>query len=92
MEEAMAPAMAGMARVGEGEGAITVPTETGLLPVKFEIPSMGKSVSVTNYLVTLENPVSLTMLIFDSRIKYAYYLLTLFFLNKLYLMYVGKKK
>ncbi len=92
MQEASAPSMKGLSTIGEGEGKITVPTETGLLPVKFEIPSMGKSVRVTNYLVTVENPVSLRMIVINSRIKYLYYLLTILFLVKIYRMYFVKKK
>lgn len=66
-----APIMEGVEKVGEDEeGAISITTETGVLPVDFQIPRMGKTVTVTNNLVTLENPVSYRMLLVNSDLKY----------------------
>ncbi|MGA1791227.1 MAG: hypothetical protein ACMUIM_07060 [bacterium] len=70
-----APRFKGTTRIGEGTGAITVPTKQGVLPVKFELPSLGKSLSVTNHLVTREKPQSITMVLFAARFKYILYIL-----------------
>jgi len=79
MEQAVpAPAMKGMQRVGTGDAAITVPTREGVLPVKLEIPRMGKSITVTNHLVTKEKPVKLTLIVCASWLKYILYLAALF--------------
>ncbi|HHQ45454.1 MAG TPA: hypothetical protein ENN13_04895 [Candidatus Altiarchaeales archaeon] len=75
MYEESAPMLKSMAVIGDGAGAVSVPTREGVLPVKLELPYMGKSVSVTNYLVTRENPVSLTLILVSSKLKYLAYLI-----------------
>jgi len=75
---APAPAFKSMEVVGEGEGAISVPVRKGVLPVKLEIPRMGKSITVTNYLVTKEKPVELTLIVVASWLKYILYLAAVF--------------
>jgi hypothetical protein len=63
-----------MQKVGSGTGAISAPVRTGVLPVKLTLPTLGKSISVTNHLVTKENPVSLQVLIISTWFKYLFYL------------------
>ena len=77
MDAERAPNMKGMHSLGEGTGAITVQTRTGVLPVKLELPRLGKEITVTNYLVTKENPVSLKIWIISSWIRYVFYLVSL---------------
>ncbi|MFC1455099.1 hypothetical protein ACFLQI_03370, partial [Candidatus Undinarchaeota archaeon] len=64
---------------GDNEAAaIVVPTKKGVLPVKLEIPSMGKQISVTNYLVTKEKPLKLSILVISTYFKYLLYLFGIF--------------
>ncbi len=62
--------------IGGGEGSITVPTREGVLPVKLDIPTMGKTVSLTSYLVTKENPLSIKVLIIAEWFKYVLYIVS----------------
>jgi hypothetical protein len=54
-------------------GGITVPTRKGVYPVKLEIPSLGKTISVTNHLVTKENPIELKVLVVASYLRFILY-------------------
>jgi hypothetical protein len=81
-DEAAVPTFNGMERIGSGEGAITVPTKTGVLPVKLELPYMGKQIRVTNYLVTKENQQKIRILVIADYFKYVFYLLGIFALIK----------
>ncbi|MFC2154832.1 hypothetical protein ACFLRC_05070, partial [Candidatus Altiarchaeota archaeon] len=74
-EMAPMPRMKGMTQLGEGAGAITAPVREGVYPVKLQLPNLGKSISVTNYLVTKENPVELKVVLVASWLKYLLYLL-----------------
>ena len=58
---------------GRDEGGITVPVRKGVYPVKLEIPSLGKTISVTNYLVTKENPIELKVLVVASYLRFILY-------------------
>jgi len=62
--------------IGGGEGSITVPTRTGVLPVKLEIPPLGKTITLTSYLVTKENPLSIKILIIAEWFKYVLYVIS----------------
>jgi hypothetical protein len=79
VQEAAAPAVMtkSMSVLGRGEGAISAPVREGVLPVKLELPRLGKTVTVTNHLVTKENPVELKLLIVAGWLKYLGYLLAL---------------
>jgi len=77
MEESYAPQMKGMQIIGEDDGAISVPLKTGVLPVKLELPRLGKQITVKNHLVTVENPVELKLFIVKSWVIYIYYLIAL---------------
>jgi len=71
IEQVSAPMMKGMEMIGEDEdGAISIPTRKGVLPVKLELPRLGKQITVKNHLVTKENPVSLKILLLASWLKY----------------------
>jgi len=59
---------------GGGAASITVPTRTGVLPVELKIPSLGKTVQVSNTLVTKEHPVELTVLIVASWLRWLFIL------------------
>jgi hypothetical protein len=78
VREALAPSYnKGMQTVGEADGAISVPMREGVLPVKMSLPSLGKQISVTNYLVTKENQVSLKLFMVKTWLIYLYYLVAL---------------
>ena len=63
--------------IGEGDGSITVPTKKGVFPVKLELPRLGKTISVTNNLVTKENPVEIKIIIIAHWLKYIIYAIAL---------------
>ena len=74
LEEAEAPSFKSVQKIGgDDAAAITVPVKKGVYPVKLEIPSLGKTVSVTNHLVTKENQVELKVLVVASYFKYLIY-------------------
>ena len=77
VERAEAPSFKAMDTIGSGGGAITVPTRTGVLPVKLELPRLGKSITVQNDLVTKENQVELKLLLVSTNLKYIAYLMAL---------------
>ena len=72
--EAALPRMSGLDMIGSGEAAISIPTREGVLPVKLELPYMGKRISVTNYLVTKEKQLGLKVLVIADCFKYIFYL------------------
>lgn len=74
---AMAPSFNAMETIGSGEGAISVPTREGVYPVKLELPELGKTITVKNYLVTKENQVELQVVLVAGYIKYLLYLVSL---------------
>jgi hypothetical protein len=74
-KSAAAPSFNGMETVGEGSGAITVPQRPGVLPVKLELPQLGKTITVTNHLVTKENQISLKVWLLADYFKYLLYLI-----------------
>ncbi len=73
--------------IGGGQGSMTVPTREGVLPVKLDIPSLGKTITVTNYLVTKENPVTLRILIIAGWLKYVLYVVSALAFAKTYSLY-----
>jgi len=91
-EEALehVPRFKGTAQIGEGPGAITVPTKKGVLPVKFELPNLGKSISVTNHLVTKEKSQRMTVVLLSARLKYVLYLLMLIAAWMCYKIYIKR--
>lgn len=76
MEEMEAPRamQKSMAVLGRGEGSISAPTRKGVLPVKLELPRLGKTITVTNHLVTKEDPVKLSVILVSSKLRYLVYL------------------
>ncbi len=91
MDEIAAPAFKGMETIGEGEGAITVPKREGVLPVNLELPRLGKSVQVKNYLVTKENQINLKLILISAKLKYLLYLIALLAGILAYKQYKEKK-
>ena len=91
-EEALedVPRFKGTAEIGEGPGAISIPTKKGVLPVKFELPNLGKSISVTNHLVTKEKSRKITVVLFSSRLKYILYIFMLIAAWMCYKIYIKK--
>ncbi|RLI93317.1 MAG: hypothetical protein DRO92_04550, partial [Candidatus Altiarchaeales archaeon] len=71
------PRFKGFQEIGEGEGAITVPIRKGVLPVKLELPRLGKTITVRNYLVTKEKQINLRVFIIAEWFKYIFYLISL---------------
>lgn len=67
------PKFKGLEAIGEGTGAITVPVRKGVYPVKFELPNLGKTITVTNHLVTKENQINLKVLVLAAWFKYILY-------------------
>lgn len=85
--EAALPQMTGMDIIGRGEGAISVPTRQGVLPVKLELPYLGKEITVTNHLVTKEKQLSLKILVIADYFKYLLYLIAALAAVKAYRIY-----
>ncbi len=79
VQEAAAPAaFKGLNVIGEDkEGAITVPTRTGVYPVKLELPRLGKTITVRNHLVTREKQLNIKVLLVAGWFKYLFYLISL---------------
>ncbi len=72
-------------RIGEKEGGkITVQLKKGVNPVKMEIPTTGKVVTITKTLVSVERPFKAYIIAITSWIKYVIYFFGLFFLYKLF--------
>ncbi|MFH1721885.1 MAG: hypothetical protein ABH950_04690 [Candidatus Altiarchaeota archaeon] len=77
-DEAMpVPQMKGLAVLGEGSGAISAPVREGVYPVKLQLPNLGKTIRVQNFLVTNENPVKLQVVLVSTWLKYLLYLVAL---------------
>ncbi|VVB75699.1 Uncharacterised protein [Candidatus Tiddalikarchaeum anstoanum] len=87
-----APSFDNMEQVGRGEGAISLPTETGVLPVNFEIPSMGKTVTLTDELITIEKPVSYSILLMDGNLKYIFTAVSIYLMIKAFFRYKNNVK
>ena len=85
VEMTMAPRMKAMDMIGDDEeAAISVPTREGVLPVKLEIPRLGKTISIQNALVTKENPLELQVLLISKYFMYFFYLIAAYFGMKSY--------
>jgi hypothetical protein len=54
-----------------------VPVREGVLPVRIELPSLGKSVTVKSHLVHKDDPLKISLLVVRDWIKYPIYLLSL---------------
>jgi hypothetical protein len=77
-ETPVAPAMAkSLSILGRGEGAITVPTREGVLPVRLELPALGKTIMVKSHLVHMEEPLKVSVLVVAAWFKYVLYLISL---------------
>ncbi|MFH1055809.1 MAG: hypothetical protein V1744_06940 [Candidatus Altiarchaeota archaeon] len=77
VEEA-APTMKSMNVLGSGDGALNVPVREGVLPVRMEIPNLGKTVSVTSHLVNKDtNPLKVSVLVAAGWLKYILYVISL---------------
>jgi len=74
---AQAPMARSMNLLGDGSGAISVPQREGVLPVRLELPRLGKTITVTNHLVTKENPVKLSVLIVANWLSWIFYAISL---------------
>jgi len=71
------PMTKSMAVLGEGAGAINVPQREGVLPVRLELPRLGKTITVTNHLVTKENPVKLSIVLASNWLAWVLYAIAL---------------
>jgi len=60
-----------------GETTITVPAKEGVYPVKFKLPAFGKRVTVTNNMVTSENPTRIRLILITAWVKYVIYVIAL---------------
>ena len=90
VQKAPAPRFMAMETIGEGTGAISVPTRTGVYPVKLELPNLGKTITVTTHLVTKENQPELKVLVIATWFKYILYLVSLVFGISAYRTYKSK--
>ncbi len=71
-------------QIGEkGGGKITVQLKKGVKPVKMEIPTTGKLVTITKTLVSVERPFNAYILVVTEWVKYIFYILGLFALYRL---------
>jgi len=80
VEEAqVAPMMSkSMSVLGSGEGAINVPVREGVLPVRLELPALGKTITVKSYLVNKSNPLKIGVIVLAGWLKYILYLVSLY--------------
>jgi len=63
--------------IGAGEGAINVPVREGVLPVRLELPALGKTIRVTSHLVHKDDPLRISVLLAAGWLKYGLYLVSL---------------
>jgi hypothetical protein len=79
VENAAAPGIMtkSMAVLGAGEGAINVPTREGVLPVRLELPALGKTITVKSHLVNSKDPLKISILVIAGWLKYVLYLASL---------------
>ncbi len=70
-------------QIGENEGKITVQLKEGVKPVKMEIPTSGKKVTITKTLVSAERPFRACILVVTEWVKYLFYIFGLFALYRL---------
>ncbi len=54
---------------------IEVPVKVGAIPVKFQLPNMGKTITLTHRIVTKENQPTISLLIISTSLSYAFYLI-----------------
>jgi len=86
-----APDFSGIEKSESNEaGSITITTETGVLPVDFEIPRMGKTITLTTSLVTLENPVNYSMILINSDLRYLFIIVSGVLIFNIYKKYFKK--
>ncbi len=71
-EEAMS-----MEKIGEDCAQMSAPMREGVLPVKLELPQLGKRITVTDHLVTKEKPSKVHVLMVAEWLKYLLYLIGL---------------
>ena len=64
-----------MKTVGRDDAAMSAPMKEGVLPVKLELPQLGKRITVTDHLVTKEMPSNMHVLMVAEWLKYLIYLL-----------------
>lgn len=73
------PLMALFERIASPEAEESqLPTKLGAIPVKFQLPAMGKTITVTNKIVTKESHPDISLLVVSSIMIYPLYLLALF--------------
>ncbi|MBD3388027.1 MAG: hypothetical protein GF416_03170 [Candidatus Altiarchaeales archaeon] len=79
VDEAEAPMVMqkSMSVLGAGEGALNVPVREGVLPVRLELPYMGKTISVTSHLVHKDEPLEISVLVVAAWLKYVLYVISL---------------
>ena len=66
-------------RYGAGDAALNVPVREGVLPVRLELPSLGKTMTVRSHLVHADDPLKISILLVNNWLKYGVYLISLFF-------------
>ena len=66
-------------KIGSGEGAITVLSKQGVLPVKLEIPNLGKSFTIEEHLITKENQPEIKILIVRNYFAWLFYFVSFLF-------------
>ncbi len=59
--------------IGTGDGALNVPVREGVLPVRLELPSLGKTITVTSHLVHKDDPMRISVLVVAGWLKYLMY-------------------
>ncbi|MFH0862211.1 MAG: hypothetical protein V1875_04195 [Candidatus Altiarchaeota archaeon] len=75
----MAPIMGkSMEVMGSGPGSINMPVKEGVLPVRLELPQLGKTITVTSYVVSQNNPLKISVLIVAGWFRYLLYAVSLF--------------
>jgi hypothetical protein len=68
-----------LTKVGDSEATMSAPMKEGVLPVRLELPDLGKRITVTDHLVTKEKPSKLKILVVAVWLKYLIFLIGLYF-------------
>ena len=79
VDEAAAPMLMtkSMEVMGAGDGAMNVPVREGVLPVRLELPALGKTITVKSHLIHEDNPLKISVLVVAGWLRYVLYFVSL---------------
>ena len=74
-----APVSEAMTRLGGESGSITVPVREGVMPVKLELPALGKTMRVSTHLVHKDEPLKMAVWVVHDWLRYPLYIVAIIF-------------